>query len=403
VARVLTPLAILSLILIAHLGAQQPATPAAGTGPATAPPLGAGAGAPTVPAPPVVVLPIKPPRHLLPAEEKSRAVTRFSFIVYGDTRGAASTDNAIPQPNHAGLVDTMLATVKARAKTPYPVRFVLQTGDAVLNGTVGEAWNDSYRPVANRITGADLPYFLTAGNHDVGIVPIGDPRRTLGLNNMLSAFKAILPPDGSARRLSGYPTYALGYGNVFVIAIDSNIASDPLQLEWVTGQLERLDRVRFPHVVAFMHHPPYSSGPHGGATMEPQTLAVRSLYMPLFRKHHVRMVASGHEHFFEHWTERYLDGAQPYRIDTVVTGGGGAPTYTYRGEPDLAAYVAAAPGQEVKVEHVAKPGMTIPENPFHFVVIEVDGNRLTAEVVATGNAAFTPFGGSNRFELTDRP
>lgn len=72
---------------------------------------------------------------------------------------------------------------------------------------------------------------------------------------------------GLVRRLNGYPTYAFGYGNMFVIAIDSNIATDPIQLSWVANQLERLDRERFPHVAVFFHHPPFSSGPHSGAKL----------------------------------------------------------------------------------------------------------------------------------------
>jgi hypothetical protein len=133
--------------------------------------------------------------------------------------------------------------------------------------------------------------------------------------------------------------------------------------------------------------------------IEPQTLAVRNTYMPLFRKHHVRMILAGHEHLFEHWVERYTDAGREYRIDTLVTAGGGAPTYTYRGEPDLTTYLAAGAAQNVRVEHLVTPGRTIPENPNHFVVIQVDGDKLSVEVIAAGNAPFTPYNGSSRMDL----
>jgi hypothetical protein len=123
--------------------------------------------------------------------------------------------------------------------------------------------------------------------------------------------------------------------------------------------------------------------------------------MPLFRRHHVRLIAAGHEHLFEHWVERYVDAGTEYRMDTIITGGGGAPVYTYRGEPDLASYIAAAPGQNVRVQHAAKPGATIADNPNHLVVVEVDGDKLTLEVVAAGNRRYAPFGGRSRVELTD--
>src|SRR5678815_113274 len=121
--------------------------------------------------------------------------------------------------------------------------------------------------------------------------------------------------------------------------------------------------------------------------------------MPRLLKHRVGLVAAVQEHFFEHWAERYTDAGREFRIDTLVTGGGGAPIYTFRGEPDLTAYAAAAPGQNVRVEHVAKPGATIQENPHHFVVVQVDGDRLTFEVVAGGYAPFTPYAGRARLEV----
>jgi 3',5'-cyclic AMP phosphodiesterase CpdA len=300
-------------------------------------------------------------------------------------------------------MDTMLATIKARQQTQYPVRFVLQTGDAVLRGATGRMWNVSYTPIIERLTkGADIPYFLTAGNHDVAVAPPGDAVRQLGLHNMLTAVSQLIPEEGSPRRLNGYATFAFGYGNVFVIAIDTTIAADPLQLAWVTNLLEHLDRTRFPHVFAFQHYPPFSSGPHGGAgIVEPQTLAVRTSYMPLFRRHHVALILTGHEHLLEHWVERYTDAGREYRIDAIVTAGGGAPIYTYRGEPDLAAYLAEGAAQNVRVEHLVTPGRTIPENPHHFIVVQVDGDRLSLEAIAAGNAPFTPYNGRSQVELTD--
>jgi 3',5'-cyclic AMP phosphodiesterase CpdA len=373
-----TRLALAATLVAAPLLAQQAASPQ------------------TAPAPPplVTVRPIPPPKHPLPPEEKSAREQRFSFLVYGDTRSGAVGDGQVIHPIHSQLMDAMLTVVKARRGGDFPVRFVLQTGDAVLRGGDGRMWNVSYSPVIDRLTrGADIPYFLTAGNHDVF------PTRAQGLHNLLAAMSQLIPPEGSPRRLNGYPTYAFGYGTVFVIAFDSNIADDPVQLAWVTDQLEHLDRARFPVVVAFMHHPVYSSGPHAVPMAEAATLALRTRYMPLFRRHHVRLLATGHEHFYEHWVERYTDAGVEYRIDELVTGGGGAPTYTYRGEPDLSTYLAAGAAQRVRVEHLVKPGRTIAENPNHFVIIDVDGDRLTAEIVTASGTPFAPFGGRSRIAL----
>jgi len=126
-------------------------------------------------------------------------------------------------------------------------------------------------------------------------------------------------------------------------------------------------------VVAFFHHPVFSSGPHGGALVERPTAALRARYMPLFRRHHVRLLFAGHDHVYEHWIERYRDATGIQRIDQIVSGGGGAPLYTYRGEPDLREYARAAGADSVRLEHVVRPGAEVGGNPYHYVVVHVDG------------------------------
>ena len=205
------------------------------------------------------VRPIEPPSTPLPSEAASAGITQFSFVAYGDTRSSGLPnvpgDGDILQQEHGRLVDRMLASVREHTSTPFPIRFVLQSGDAVLRGQDGKMWNVSFSPIVERFTrGADIPYFLSVGNHDVTTLPQGDPGRAPGLHNSLTAMSKLIPPEGSPRRLSGYPTYAFGYGNAFVIAFDSNIASDQVQLAWVSDQLEHLDRARYHHVIAVFHH-----------------------------------------------------------------------------------------------------------------------------------------------------
>jgi hypothetical protein len=346
----------------------------------------------------VAVRPIEPPPTPFPPEAASEGVKRFSFIAYGDMRGQA--DGVELQINHGRVVDAMLAKVKALASTQFPVRFILQTGDAVVNGRIAEHWNVSFTPLVEKLTrDAGLPYFAAVGNHDVTGMPVGSSGRATGLQNALSAMAKLIPPEGSPRRLTGYPTYAIGYGNVFAILIDSNIAGDPEQAAWVEDQLEHIDRTRYRHVIAVFHHPPFSSGPHGADTLEPPTAALRTLYLPLFRAHHVRMTLTGHDHLLDHWVEYYVDNGTTYRRDDVVSGGGGAPTYTYKGEPDLSDYLAASAAQKVRVEHLAKPGTAVADNPHHFVVVQVDGDRLSIEVVGTGPTQFKPYKGKARVTL----
>jgi hypothetical protein len=345
---------------------------------------------------------IAPPRRPLPPEAESAGVTRFSFLVYGDTRGRR--DGTQIQHEHSLVVDSMLATIQRLEATPHPVRFVLQTGDAVVTGRDPRQWNASFVDLINRLTTeGGVPYFLAPGNHDVTSAPTVDaPLRQEGLRNYLAALEHLIPPDGAPRRLAGYPTYAFGYGNAFVLALDSNISDDLKQLDWVQAQLDGLDRKRYRHVFVFFHHPTFSSGPHGGARVEPPTASMRVRYMPMFRRHGVSILFSGHEHLFEHWIERWVDGAgQRRRLDHVVTGGGGAPIYAYMGEPDLREYLKANAAEKVALEHLVKPGPDPGDNPYHYVVVRVDGERLGLDVVGVDwGRNYQPYR-SRSVELTD--
>jgi len=154
-----------------------------------------------------------------------------------------------------------------------------------------------------------------------------------------------------------------------------------VQFAWVKAQLEGLDRKRYVNIAVFYHHPAFSSGPHGGPRIETQAASVRARWMPLFRQHHVRLLLTGHEHLYEHWVERYTDATGTHRMDQIVSGGGGAPLYKYTGEPDLAEYLKTYAAEQVSVEHLVRPSADATGNPYHYVVVHVDGARISLEVI----------------------
>src|SRR6185295_14030296 len=153
------------------------------------------------------IRPIEPPERPLPPESESANVTRFSFLAYGDTRSAGPTPGAAAQapgdgdvvnPIHSQIVDAMIARIRALAGTPFPVRFVVQSGDAVLRGINGAQWNVSFTPLIDRlIRDGGVSYFFSAGNHDVTGMPAGDPGRMMGLHNTLTAMSKLIPREGS--------------------------------------------------------------------------------------------------------------------------------------------------------------------------------------------------------------
>jgi hypothetical protein len=343
--------------------------------------------------------PIDPGGVKLPSESESANETKFSFIAYGDTRGAA--DGLRIQAAHRDVVERILTAIPDEAQAGFPVRFVIQSGDAVVAGRYADQWDVSFTPLIERlIHDGQVPYFFAVGNHDVGGMPLHSPERDAGLRNASAAMARLWPADGSPRRLNGYPTFAFGYGRYFFIALDSNIADDVTQFNWVKAQLESLDRQRYPHVVALFHHPPLTTGPHGGPLVEPQSQSIRRLYLPLFRTDRVQMTITGHDHLFDHFIEHYDDasGARQ-RMDHIVSGGGGAPIYSYRGEQDVRRYAQAAIPTHVEIDHPVRPGVSEADNPHHFLLFEVDGDRVWLQVVTTVAAPFLPQ--PTKIELAD--
>src|SRR4029079_8601599 len=127
-------------------------------------------------------------------EEMSAGVTKFSYLVYGDTRGRR--DGVELQYEHSLVADSMLATIKRMDATEYPVRFIMQTGDAVVNGGDARQWNNSFIDIINRLTTeAGGPYFLAPGNHDVSAADnLASPLRQQNLRNYLEAMAEMIPP-----------------------------------------------------------------------------------------------------------------------------------------------------------------------------------------------------------------
>jgi hypothetical protein len=364
-------------------------------------PLSIGAQAPTPAPQSVTVQAIAPARNPLPPEQASAGVTKFSYLVYGDTRGRR--DGIDLQYEHSLVVDSMLLTIKRLQSTEYAVKFVMQTGDAVVNGGDARHWNTSFVGLINRLTTeGGIPYFLAPGNHDVTAAQnLDSPQRQQALRNYLQALSTMIPSESASRRLPEYPTYAFAYGNTFVLALDSNISDDQTQFNWAKAQLEGLDRKRFVNVVVVFHHPPFASGPHGGPRTEPQSLGMRTRYLPLFRAHHVKIVFTGHDHLFDHWVERYTDESGRHRMDLITTAGGGAPLYGYQGEPDTSEYVRAYQASRVSLEHLVKPGINPGDNPYHYLVVRVDGERMDVEVIGVDfGANFSPYR-SNKASLVD--
>ena len=79
-------------------------------------------------------------------------------------------------------------------------------------------------------------------------------------------------------------------------------------------------------------------------------------------------------------------------MDQIVSGGGGAPLYAYAGEPSLTEYLTAGRPDSVRLQHLVRPGPNPGDNPYHFVIVHVDGARVSMDVIGVDwGASYQPY------------
>ena len=206
----------------------------------------------------------------------SPQLSEWSFCAYGDTRS---------QPDaHRRVVLAMKGCL------PW---LVLHTGDLVADGNKMSDWHRFF-PVIKLVV-PSVPLYPCLGNHE----------------NNADLYYWLLPlPQGGGD--FGTEWYTFVFGNCQFICLDSNRRIS----EQTTWLKELLGQPRPPGVdwrIAFFHHPPFSSGPHG-SNQELQTQ-----WCPLLEEGGVSLVFCGHDHIYE----RSLHGGLNY----ITVGNGGAPLY----------------------------------------------------------------------------
>ncbi|HMB27089.1 MAG TPA: hypothetical protein VKS99_03250, partial [Blastocatellia bacterium] len=91
-----------------------------------------------------------------------------------------------------------------------------------------------------------------------------------------------------------------------------------------------------------------------------------------------------------------------HRLDQIVTGGGGAPLYVYSGDPDTRDYIKDNPDQKITLDRIAKPAYEPGQGAYHYVLVKVDGDRFSLEVIGVDwGRDFQPYR-SNKADLSDK-
>jgi hypothetical protein len=192
---------------------------------------------------------IPPFKVSLPNKEGS-----VRFMVVGDT--GTGTDK-----QHE------LAKMMLRARQTFPFEFVLMLGDNMYGGEKAADYKTKFENVYRALLDQKVKFYASLGNHDES------NQRFYEFFNM-----------------EGQEYYRIEKGNASFYALNSNYM-DKKQIDWLKGKLAA-DTSTWK--IAYLHHPPYSSGgKHGSDTK------LRAIIEPLFVQHGVNVVFAGHEHFYE--------------------------------------------------------------------------------------------------------
>jgi 3',5'-cyclic AMP phosphodiesterase CpdA len=153
-------------------------------------------------------------------------------------------------------------------RTRFPFEFVLMLGDNLYGTERPRDYEKKFSIPYKGLLDGGVKFYAALGNHD------DSEQIHYKLFNM----------DGKK-----YYSFKPKAGVRF-FAIDSNYVDDK-QLQWLDKELAASGS---DWKITFFHHPLYSSGEtHGSADLQ------RGLLEPVFLKHGVNVVLSGHEHFYE--------------------------------------------------------------------------------------------------------
>jgi tartrate-resistant acid phosphatase type 5 len=248
-----------------------------------------------------------PPRFsIIPAGKKIR------LVAFGDY-GTAHLSDPRYKTHQAAL-----AKVLQSFHRKHKLDFGLTTGDNFYPTSFASpddsAWQISWARLYDKL---EIPFYISLGNHDWG-----EPAGPLSQHIYSRTSK-------SWRFPSYYYTYTAGPVQFF--ALNTNELS-ARQLKWLEDELASSSAK---WKIVYGHFPAYEQTDY--SVTNPQRLLV-----PLFKKYGVDMYLCGHHHTMQHWT---IDG-----IDYVVTGAGGAATYS------LGDTTKAKPGRKFMI---SAPGFSV--------------------------------------------
>jgi predicted NAD-dependent protein-ADP-ribosyltransferase YbiA (DUF1768 family) len=243
------------------------------------------------------------------------------------------------------------------AKAP-EAKVLIHAGDLINRGTSDVDWGEWHR--AGGWIHSTLFSMPVPGNHEYSGGPANGPRTIT--KHWRAQFN--LPSDAAVIPGVEETCYYVDVQGIRLIALNSN-EKQKEQAEWLDKLLSDASKPRPRWTLAAFHHPIFS------ASKGRDNADLRKLWQPLFDKHHVDLVMTGHDHTYAR--SNLVSGAnmRAGRAGTVyVVSVSGPKMYNLEREPwmDRAA-----------------------EDTQLFQVIRVDSNRLSYESLTARGVLYDAF------------
>jgi predicted phosphodiesterase len=207
----------------------------------------------------------------------------------------------------------------------YEYDFAIMLGDNLYGtdspGNFVKKFEAPYKPLLD----AGVKFYAAIGNHD-------DPAAQINYK----------PFNMNGERYYSFKPSPLANARFF--ALDSNYM-DPRQVEWLEKELGSSGS---DWKIGFFHHPLYSSGDKHG----PNEI-LRDQIEPLFVKHKVNVVFTGHEHFYER--------VKPQKGVQYV--------------------IAGSPAKLRRGDHPSSLSERVFDDGYTFMLVEIDGDTMHFQAI----------------------
>lgn len=224
-----------------------------------------------------------------------------------------------------------LADQMAKLHEWFKYDLVVTVGDNILGSERPQDFQKKFEIPYKPLLDAGVKFYASLGNHD------SREQRFYKLFNMEGKLYYSFSPKANIRFFAFDSTYP-----------------EPEQIRWLEKELAASND---DWKIVFFHQPLYSSGNTHGPDLQ-----LREVLEPLFVKHNVSVVLSGHDHFFER--------IKPQKgIAYFVVGSGGRlrvgnidrkSGITAKGfDTDLAFMAAEIDGDQMYFNAISRPGQTV--------------------------------------------